>query len=130
MGNRTATTPTLTSPRAARLYRLLTLLDAGPQLRDKLLKSLKIDVRGYYRDLEYLRSLGITVNVDGTRYSLVGALDAALARLPFPDAGLSIHDALVLARGSTDVHRRFRRRVETMLGQTKPTRVAGSSVTG
>ena len=47
-----ASTVSLTSLRAARLYRLLTLLGTGPQTRGFLLRRLKLDVRGFYRDLE------------------------------------------------------------------------------
>src|SRR4051812_34350214 len=92
----------ITAPRASRLFRLLTLLAAGPQTRESLLRKLKVDLRGYYRDLELLRSLGITVGVEGTRYRLIDPLDDSLARLPFPDPQLNVHDALVLARGTTE----------------------------
>jgi hypothetical protein len=106
----------ITAVRASRLYRLLTMLGNGRQPRETLLRRLKIDLRGYYRDLELLRSLGITVCVHGTRYQLLDPLDSALARLPFPDPRLNVRDALLLARGSTDAHRRFRRQLDTMLG--------------
>src|SRR5207248_140397 len=82
----------------------------GPQPRDGLLRRLRVDLRGFYRDLELLRSLGISVGVEGTKYQLLDPLDTALARLPFPDPGLNFRDALVLSRGPTDAHRRFRRR--------------------
>lgn len=106
----------ITAPRASRLYRLLTFLGTASHSRDVLLKKLKIDIRGFYRDLELLRSLGITVGVEGTRYQLLDPLDDALARLPFPDPGLNVHDAMVLARGTTDAHRRFRQRLDALLG--------------
>lgn len=104
---------TLTSLRAARLYRLLTLLGTGAQTRAALLRRLKIDVRGFYRDVEALRDLGITVSAgDDARYTLAGELDAALAKLPFPDPGLNVRDALQLAVGSTAAHRKLRQRVQ------------------
>jgi hypothetical protein len=106
----------LTSPRAARLYRLLTLLGSGPQTRGFLLRRLRLDVRGFYRDLEALRALGIEVTTsDETKYALVGDLDAALARLPFPDPGLNVRDALQLADGSTAAHRKLKQRVKSFL---------------
>jgi predicted DNA-binding transcriptional regulator YafY len=113
----------ITAGRATRLYRLLTLLEAGPCRRATLLRRLRVDLRGYYRDLELLRSLGIAVGVEGTKYQLLDPLEAALARLPFPDPKLNFRDALVLSRGTTAAHRRFRRRVEACLapaGRDRP----------
>ena len=107
---------TLTPLRAARLYRLLTLLGHGPQTRAALLRRLKIDVRGFYRDVEALRTLGIEVAAgDDTKYTLTGELDGALAKLPFPDPGLNVRDALELAKGSTSAHRKLKQRVNSFL---------------
>jgi predicted DNA-binding transcriptional regulator YafY len=112
-------TPTLTASRAARLYKLLTLLDDGPQTRHKLLTRLRLDVRGFYRDLEAVRALGIEITSSPeNKYTLAGDLDEALARLPFPDPGLSVHDALQLANGSTAAHRKLRRRIDAFLPGT------------
>ncbi len=111
-----ASAASLTSLRAARLYRLLTLLRGSPQTRASLLRRLKLDVRGFYRDLESLRALGIEVNAgDDTKYSLVGEVDDALAKLPFPDPGLNVRDALQLANGSTTAHRKLKQRVNSFL---------------
>ena len=122
-----ASAVSLTSLRAARLYRLLTLLGTGPQTRGFLLRRLKLDVRGFYRDLEALRALGIEVATagDDARYALAGGLDDALARLPFPDPGLNVRDALQLANGSTAAHRKLKQRVNSFLngprgGPNKP----------
>jgi predicted DNA-binding transcriptional regulator YafY len=107
----------LTSLRAARLYRLLTLLGPGPQTRSLLLRRLKLDVRGFYRDIEALRALGIEVAAAGdeAKYALAGDLDAALAKLPFPDPGLNVRDALQLANGSTAAHRKLKQRINSFL---------------
>lgn len=104
---------TLTSLRAARLYRLLRLLGSGPQKRATLTRRLKLDVRGFYRDLEALRLLGIEVTTAGeqTRYRLVGELDEALAKLPFPDPGLNFRDVQQLANGNTAAHRKLKQRL-------------------
>ena len=121
-----ASAVTLTSLRAARLYRLLTLLRGGPQTRASLLRRLKLDVRGFYRDLESLRALGIEVTAgDDTKYTLAGEVDDALAKLPFPDPGLNVRDALQLANGSTSAHRKLKQRVNSFLngprgGPNKP----------
>jgi predicted DNA-binding transcriptional regulator YafY len=116
-----AATVTLTASRAARLYRLLTLLGAGPQTRAALLRRLKIDVRGFYRDLESLRALGIDVSTSGDdpKYALDGELDDALEKLPFPDPGLNVRDALQLANGTTAAHRRLKQRVNSFLNGTR-----------
>jgi predicted DNA-binding transcriptional regulator YafY len=112
-----ATAVTLTPQRAARLYRLLTLLGSGPQTRAFLLRRLRLDVRGFYRDLEALRSLGIEVTSAGdeTRYVLVGDAEDALAKLPFPDPGLNVRDALLLSKGDTAAHRKLKQRVSSFL---------------
>ena len=61
----------LTSQRAARLFRLLSLLGEGPLTRHQILRKLRIVVRGFYRDLEALRGLGVeVVFADDNRYSL------------------------------------------------------------
>lgn len=111
---------TLTSQRAARLYKLLTLLGEGPQTRRFVLTRLRLDIRGFYRDLEALRSLGIEVATEGTnKYALVGDLDAALTKLPFPDPGLNVRDALQLADGTTAAHRKLRQRINTFLNGSR-----------
>lgn len=108
--------PVVTAPRAARLYRLLSLTAEKAQTRTALVRKLRVDLRGFYRDLELLRSLGIGVPADGDRYQLLGTLDEALALLPFPDPGLSLREALVLCNGRTDAHRKLRSRVNTFIG--------------
>jgi hypothetical protein len=126
MGRKKALAPlTLTPQRASRLYRLLTLLAAGPQTRPALLRKLDLDVRGFYRDLEALRGLGIEVAPDpGNKYALVGELDDALARLPFPDPGLNVRDAHLLAEGTTPAHRKLRQRINSFVNApVRPTRV-------
>lgn len=112
----------LTGQRAARLYRLITLLGDGPQTRPQVLRKLKLDVRGFYRDLEALRDLGIEVNTSAdNRYELNGNLDDALARLPFPDPGLNFRDVQQLAKGDTLAHRKLKQRINSFLNNGKAT---------
>jgi hypothetical protein len=106
----------ITPQRAGRLYKLLRLTSEAARTRRTLLTRLRVDIRGFYRDLELLRGLGIEVVLDGDKYHLQGDLDAALALLPFPDPGLSLRDVLTLCRGSTEAHRKLRRKIETFLG--------------
>jgi predicted DNA-binding transcriptional regulator YafY len=100
----------LTAERTARLYRLLRLLST-PQNRQALIRRLRIDVRGFYRDLESLRTLGIGVALEGGRYTLDDTVDAALACLPFPDPQLTCSEALLLAKGRTGAHRKLREKI-------------------
>lgn len=109
--------PTVTGPRAARLYRLLTQIADAPRTRPALLRRLRVDQRGFYRDLEMLREMGIGVESDGERYKLVGTLNEALTRLPFPDPGLSLREAVQLAKaGRTEAHRKLQTRINTFIG--------------
>lgn len=116
----------LTALRAARLYKLLTLLGDAAQSRKLLLTRLKLDIRGFYRDLEALRLLGIDIVVrpDG-KYALAAPLDEALEHLPFPDPGLNVRDALQLSNGTSPAHRKLRQRVNTFLHGPHPSRPAG-----
>ena len=107
----------LTPQRAARLYRLLSMLGNGSQTRVSLLKRLKLDLRGFYRDLEFLRHLGVEYSSGNHRYSLACDLESALDRLPFPDPGLSLKDAMLLSRGSSEAHRKLKRRIESVTGR-------------
>src|SRR5262249_10150045 len=89
----------VTHERAKRLYRLLHLLATGPQTRATLMKRLQLDVRGFYRDLELLRSSGIELPLSQRRYTLAMKVDDAIARLPFPDPRLTLAEAIQLAKG-------------------------------
>jgi predicted DNA-binding transcriptional regulator YafY len=104
----------VTAERFTRLYRLLNLLAAGPQTRARLTRSLKLDMRGFYRDLELLRKAGITIALTEGRYALAEDVEDALARLPFPDPLLTLGEALQLARGRTAAHRKLRGQIEQL----------------
>jgi hypothetical protein len=106
-----APTAPVTPERASRLCRLLRLLARKPQTRSGLAKSLKIGVRGFYRDLEALRLANIDVSYQDGRYTLANKLETAVARLPFPDPGLTLGEAMQLARGRSNVHRRLKNQV-------------------
>jgi predicted DNA-binding transcriptional regulator YafY len=109
-------THAVTAARAARLYRLLSLVADAARTRPVLLRKLKVDLRGFYRDLELLRSLGVNIAAEGDRYHLVGTLADALEKLPFPDPGLSLREALLLSQGRTDAHRKLRSRINSFIG--------------
>src|SRR4051812_2838084 len=83
----------VTADRAARLYRLLHFLARGPQPREALLRRFDLNVRGFYRDVETLQQLGIPITLAPRGYTLTVGLSQALARLPFPDPGLTFAEA-------------------------------------
>jgi hypothetical protein len=105
----------VTAERFARLYRLLQFLAGGPQTRDRLTRTLRLDVRGFYRDLELLRAAGIGVALEEGRYGLVGELEDALARLPFPDPHLTLGEARQLAKGRSRAHRYLQEQIERVV---------------
>jgi len=107
---------TVTADRAARLYRLLKLLDAAPQSRDRLIRRLKFDVRGFYRDLELLRAAGIELPLVNGRYTLQETVHDVYVRLPFPDPGLTLGEAQQLARGRTAAHRKLKAQIQQIVG--------------
>jgi len=99
--------------RAARLYRLVELIGAVPRTRLSILKKLKVDIRTFYRDLELLRENNIEVSVERRKYLLRLSTKAAILMLPFPDPGLTLGEAQLLAKGRTKVHKKMR----DLLGQ-------------
>ncbi len=101
--------------RASRLYRLLQLLDSGPQTRSGLTKRLRLDVRGFYRDLELLREAGIAVLLQNQHYVLKQDVNDAANRLPFPDPGLTLGEAIYLAKGRSIVHRKIKGQIGIIL---------------
>jgi predicted DNA-binding transcriptional regulator YafY len=116
----------LTRDRLARLYRLVQFLGGGPKTRSFLVKKLRVDTRGFYRDFQLLRTFGVAIEMQAGRYALMETVAEALARLPFPDPCLSVQEVLQLARGRTAAHRKLRQRIDDLLGKTvNPTRKRG-----
>jgi hypothetical protein len=105
----------VTAERGVRLYRLLKFLGTGPKTRTALTRHLKLDVRGFYRDLEVLRKAGITVTLQKRRYTLEDDLDEALTRLPFPDPHLTLGEAQQLAKGRSAAHRKLKEQIAQLL---------------
>src|SRR5262249_2178155 len=107
----------ITVERAARLYRILAALRSGPKTRADLLTHLQIDIRGFYRDLEKLRELGVGIALPRHRYRLAMSFDDATSRLPFPDPQLNVREAVELARGRTPAHRKLKQCLATITGK-------------
>jgi predicted DNA-binding transcriptional regulator YafY len=114
----------VTAERAARLYQLLHILAGAPQSRETLKKKLRLDVRGFYRDLELLRSAGITLPMQSGRYILEQNLDQAIALLPFPDPHLTLGEASELAKGRKAAHQKLKTQL-TRITSHVPARRAG-----
>jgi predicted DNA-binding transcriptional regulator YafY len=106
----------VSAERAARLYRLLQLLRGGPQTRLALTRRLRLDIRGFYRDLELLRDSGIRVSLREGRYALADPVAQAVPRLPFPDPHLTLGEATQLAKGRTAAHRKLKAQLAQILG--------------
>ena len=100
--------PGVTAERFGRLMLLLRLLSEKPHTREALMRRLKMDVRGFYRDLGLVRGAGIGVELAGGRYHLSGDLETALGLLPFPDPHLTLAEATTLAKGRTAAHGKLR----------------------
>lgn len=105
----------VTAERAGRLYHLLTLLGQGPQTRAALMRRLGLGVRGFYRDLEVLREVGIAVSLANRRYYLSHDLGEAIESLPFPDPGLTLGEARQLAKGRSHAHRKLKKQIEQIV---------------
>lgn len=106
----------VTAERAARLYRLLQLLGEKPQTRAVLQKRLRLDVRGFYRDLKLLRSAGIDLLLLKKRYVLQEPVAVVIGRLPFPDPHLTLGEAIQLAKGRTNAHRKLKEQLAQIQG--------------
>ncbi len=111
------TTPAtgVTPERFVRLYRMVRLLAGAPQTRETIARRLRLDVRGFYRDLDLLRSSGVAVTLEAGRYTLTQGIEDALAHLPFPDPHLTLGEARILAKGKSSAHRALAKSIETVL---------------
>jgi predicted DNA-binding transcriptional regulator YafY len=114
MNETKSATPTsgISLERAVRLNKLITLLDGATRNRDVLLKKLGLDVRSFYRDIAYLRELGIEVEAEDAKYKLETKVDVARSKLPLPDPGLTVEEAKQLTKGTTTGHLKMRQILE------------------
>lgn len=107
----------ITLGRAARLYRLVTLMAHEGWPRDRLLKELGIGLRTFYRELELLRRCGVKVRHDRKLYLLVGTAAEAEGRLPFPDPQLSFAEMGELAQGAGPAAKRLAELLASVMEQ-------------
>lgn len=99
----------VTVERAARLCRLVRLTATGGFTRNRLLQKLKVDLRGFYRDLQLLRAVGVDVLAIAGKYKLEGNVRDAIDRLPCPDPHLTLGEAAQLGKGRSTTHAKLRK---------------------
>jgi hypothetical protein len=99
--------PPITSPRAARLYRLVHFLAEAPRDRPAVVSELQIGVRTFYRELHWLKRCGVKVRQRSKRYVLLATAEEAEGLLPFPDPQLSFAEMAELARCDCPAGRRL-----------------------
>jgi predicted DNA-binding transcriptional regulator YafY len=102
----------VTPERFARLVQMLHLLADKPLTREMLTRRLKIDIRGFYRDLGLVRTAGVGIELVDSRYHLVNRLEGSLGMLPFPDPLLTLSEASLLAKGRSAAHKKLREQLE------------------
>jgi predicted DNA-binding transcriptional regulator YafY len=102
----------VTPERFTRLVRLIHLLADKPLTRQVLTRRLKMDVRGFYRDLGLVRTAGVAIELADGHYHLSDKVETALGLLPFPDPHLTLAEALLLGKGRTPVHKKLRELIE------------------
>ncbi len=100
--------------RAARLCRLIEILAEDSRTRKFILQKLKIDIRTFYRDLELLRECRIQIDLERRKYVLATPKLIAKERLPFPDPGLTLGEAEILAKGRSQIHKKLRKLLQTI----------------
>ncbi len=91
------------------------MLKNGPQTRGALMRRLRLDLRGFYRDLELIRQAGIVLKFFNERYALPGKMLEAVSRLPFPDPHLTLGEAMQLAKGRARIHSKLKAQIARVL---------------
>jgi hypothetical protein len=97
----------ITLHRAARFHRLIRFLAQSPRTRPDILSHLRIGLRTFYRELDFLKRCGIKVRHKAKLYHLIATADQAEGRLPFPDPQLSFAEMAELARCDCPAGRRM-----------------------
>ena len=105
----------VTAERFRRLVRLVQLLGEAPRSREQLLAHLDLDIRGFYRDLELLRSMNVTITLSQGKYHLASTLNEVLPRLPYPDPRLTLGEMRLLARGRSHLHGTLQEQIQGLL---------------
>jgi hypothetical protein len=118
----------ITLQRAARLHRLVRFLAAASRSRAAVLSELRIGLRTFYRELEFLKRCGVKVRFRSKLYVLSATVEQAEGRLPFPDPQLSFAEMAELAQCDCPAGRRLAAMLADVINQPDPPkqRPAGS----
>ena len=117
----------ITLHRAARFHQLVSLLAESPRTRPVILSQLRIGLRTFYRELEFLKRCGVRVRHKHKLYHLLPTAAEAEGRLPFPDPQLSFSEMAELARCDCSAGRRM---AELLASVVKPKEPAGRRARG
>lgn len=107
-GRSTAKRAHISRDRAGRLYKLLKALANDPASRAQLLKSFKVGLRTFFREIDFLRECGVQIETGEFGYTPITSIDDALLQLPFPDPDLSFGDVVALMKGRSPSHQTLR----------------------
>jgi hypothetical protein len=107
----------ITLHRAARFHRLVTWLAQSPRTRPDILSHLRIGLRTFYRELDFLKRCGVRVRHQAKLYHLLATGNEAEGRLPFPDPQLSFAELAELAGCDCPAGRRM---AELLAGVIQP----------
>jgi hypothetical protein len=110
----------ITLHRAARLHHLVTFLGEASRGRPEILAHLRIGLRTFYRELDFLNRCGVKVRHKEKRYHLVATSDEAEGRLPFPDPQLSFAEMAELAHCDCPAGRRIAELLASVIERAEP----------
>jgi hypothetical protein len=117
----------ITLHRAARLHHLVTFLAQSPHTRPDILSHLRIGLRTFYRELDFLKRCGVRIRHKDKLYHLIATSEEAEGRLPFPDPQLSFAEMAELARCECAAGRRMS---ELLASVVQPDEPAGKRARG
>lgn len=107
----------ITLHRAARFHKMVSLLAGSPRARQEVLSHLRIGLRTFYRELDFLKRCGVKIRHKEKLYHLSTTAEEAEGRLPFPDPQLSFAEMAELARCEGPAGRRM---AELLASVTRP----------
>jgi predicted transcriptional regulator len=112
----------ITLHRAARFHHLVTFLAMSPRSRTDILTHLRIGLRTFYRELDFLKRCGVRIRHHQKLYHLLPTAEEAEGRLPFPDPQLSFAEMAELARCDSPAGRRMAELLASVVQPEEPAR--------
>jgi hypothetical protein len=101
-------------------------LAEGPRGRNEILKTLRVGLRTFYRELVLLKRCGVKVRHKAKLYHLVHTASEAEGCLPFPDPQLSFAEMAELAQCPCPAGRRLADLLAWVINQPEPSPRRGS----